>query len=86
MRAAQYARYARSLETISKEPVPGHVAAQMLDSKTHKTLLFPRCAASVCNWAKTVVMAKLARIKETDDEETHAWLTHAQTRDLHKTH
>ena len=49
----------------------------MLDLK-NKKLWFARYVASDCNWAKAVVMEKLARIEETEDEETHMWLTRAQ--------
>ena len=55
----------------------------MLDAKS-KRLWFARYAASECNWARAVVMEKLARIEETEDKETHMWLTRAQTRDLYK--
>ena len=54
-----------------------------MDVKNNK-LWFARYAASSCSWAKAVVMEKLARIEETEDEETHMWLARAQTRDLHK--
>ena len=42
----------------------------MLDLK-NKKLWFARYVASDCNLAKAVVMEKLARIEETEDEETH---------------